>query len=68
MAGRPVAVLEYTPQNHFDPSITRELIGIDMQDHFVRIHEMYAGSELVYSLKLPEVQVNAPLTSKDFEI
>lgn len=68
VAGRSVAVLEYTPQNHFDPSITRELIGIDMQDHFVRIHEMYAGKDLVYSLKLLEVQINAPLSSKDFEI
>lgn len=68
VAGRQVAVLEYTPKNHFDPAITRELLGIDLQDHFVRIHEMYAGKQLVYSLKLEQVQVNAPLTDKDFEV
>lgn len=66
--GRQVAVLEYQAQNHFDPQITKELLGIDMETYFVRIHEMYAGEELVYSLKLPEVQFNQPLTAKDFEV
>jgi outer membrane lipoprotein-sorting protein len=66
--GRQVAVLEYQPQNHFDPTITKELLGIDMETYFVRIHEMYVGEELVYSLKLPEVQLNQPLTAKDFEV
>ncbi len=66
--GRQVAVLEYQTQNHFDPQITKELLGIDMETYFVRIHEMYAGEELVYSLKLPEVQLNQPLTAKDFEV
>lgn len=66
--GRQVAVLEYQAQNHFDPQITKELLGIDMETYFVRIHEMYAGEELVYSLKLPEVQFNQPLSAKDFEV
>lgn len=66
--GRQVAVLEYQAQNHFDPQITKELLGIDLETYFVRIHEMYAGDELVYSLKLPEVQLNQPLSAKDFEV
>jgi len=68
MAGNQVAVLEYIPQNHFDPNSTRELPGIGMNTRVVRIHEMYAGKELVYSLKLPQVQMNAPLSAKDFEV
>ncbi|PIQ26311.1 hypothetical protein COW36_15025 [bacterium (Candidatus Blackallbacteria) CG17_big_fil_post_rev_8_21_14_2_50_48_46] len=66
--GRPVAVLEYQATNHFDPTITKELLGIDMETYFVRIHEMYAGSELVYSLKLPDVQFNQPMTAADLDV
>lgn len=68
VGGREIIVLEFPAQNHFDPSITREVLGIDMQEHFIRIHEMYAGPELVYSLKLQDVQINAPLSAKDFDI
>lgn len=68
VGGREIIVLEFPAQNHFDPAITREILGIDTQEHFVRIHEMYAGAELVYSLKLQELQLNAPLSSKDFDI
>lgn len=66
--GRPVAVLEYQTSGHFDPLITKELLGIDMETYFVRIHEMYAGEELVYSLKLPEVQLNEPISPADLEV
>jgi len=68
VGGREIIVLEFPAQNHMDPAITRELLGIDMQDHFVRIHEMYAGPELVYSLKLQQLDTNVPLTAKDFNI
>lgn len=68
VGGREIIVLEFPAQNHFDPAITREILGIDMQEHFIRIHEMYAGPELVYSLKLQDVQINAPLSAKDFDI
>lgn len=66
--GRQVAVLEYQTSGHFDPLITKELLGIDMETHFVRIHEMYAGEELVYSLKLPEVQFDQPMTAADLDV
>lgn len=48
--------------------ITRELVGIDMQDYFVRIHEMYEGPALVYSLKISDAQYNVPLQAADFNI
>lgn len=66
--GRTIAILEYTRANDFDSKITRELLGIDMQDYFMRIHEMYEGDKLVFSLKIGEVQLDLPLTDKDLEI
>lgn len=66
--GRNIAILEFTKANDFDQEVTRELLGIDMEDFFVRIHEMYAGSELVFSLKLENVQLNTPVSAKDLEI
>lgn len=66
--GRQIAVLEFHNVNDFDKTITRELLGIDMQDHFVRIHEMYAGSELVYSLKLTTVNLDVPVTAADLDV
>lgn len=66
--GHEIAVLEFQNVNTFDPRITRELLGIDMQDHFVRIHEMYEGQNLVYSLKINQVQYNVPLQASDFEV
>lgn len=66
--GRTIAILEYTRANDFDSKITRELLGIDMQDYFLRIHEMYEGDKLVFSLKIGEVQLDLPLTDKDLEI
>ncbi len=66
--GRQIAVLEFHNVNDFDKTITRELLGIDMEDHFVRIHEMYAGDTLVYSLKLTTVNLDAPVTAADLEV
>ncbi len=66
--GRNIAILEFTNANDFDKEVTRELLGIDMEDYFVRIHEMYAGSELVFSLKLENLQINAPISAQDLEI
>lgn len=66
--GREIAILEFTKANDFDQEVTRELLGIDMQDYFVRIHEMYAGSELVFSLKLENIELNAPVSAQDLEI
>lgn len=66
--GRNIAILEFTNANDFDKEVTRELLGIDMEDYFVRIHEMYAGSELVFSLKLENLQLNAPISAQDLEI
>lgn len=66
--GRDLAILEFTGACDFDPAITRELIGIDMQDHFVRLHEMYAGPELVYSLKLQSVTFNPALAAADLSV
>lgn len=66
--GRTVAILEYTHANDFDSEITRELLGIDMQDYFMRIHEMYQGSELVFSLKISDVELDKTLSSADLEI
>lgn len=66
--GRTIAILEYTRANDFDSKITRELLGIDMQDYFMRIHEMYEGDTLVFSLKIGEVQLDLPLSDKDLEI
>ncbi len=66
--GRTIAILEYTRANDFDSKITRELLGIDMQDYFMRIHEMYEGDKLVFSLKIGEVQLDLPLSDKDLEI
>lgn len=66
--GHDIAVLEFTNANDFDKRITRELVGIDMQDYFVRIHEMYEGQTLVYSLKIGDAQYNVPLQAADFAI
>lgn len=66
--GRSVAILEYTHSNTYDQRITRELLGIDMEDHFIRIHEMYEGSTLVFSLKLSNVQLDVPVASTEMEI
>jgi hypothetical protein len=66
--GRQIAVLEFTNVNDFDQRITRELLGIDMEDHFVRIHEMYAGNDLVYSLKLTQVTLDGPITAADLSV
>lgn len=66
--GRNIAILEFTNANDFDKEVTRELLGIDMEDYFVRIHEMYAGPELVFSLKLENLQLNAPISAQDLEI
>lgn len=66
--GRNIAIIEFKNANDFDRSVTRELLGIDMETYFVHIHEMYAGSELVFSLKLENLQINAPLTAKDMEV
>lgn len=68
VGGREVAVLEFTNANTFDQRITRELLGIDMQDHFVRIHEMYEGQTLVYSLKLETVALDGAISAADFEV
>lgn len=66
--GRSVAVLEFTGHDHFDKQITKELLGIDLQDHFVRIHEMYEGSKLVYSLKIQNLQLNANIPESQFTL
>ncbi|MEZ0374531.1 MAG: hypothetical protein ACAI44_35915, partial [Candidatus Sericytochromatia bacterium] len=68
IGGHEIAVLEFLNVNTFDQRITRELLGIDMQDHFVRIHEMYEGANLVYSLKINQVTYDAPLSAADFEV
>lgn len=66
--GRSVAVLEFTGHDHFDKKITKELLGIDLEDHFVRIHEMYEGSQLVYSLKIQNLQLNATIPESQFTL
>ncbi|PKL76281.1 MAG: hypothetical protein CVV27_11070 [Candidatus Melainabacteria bacterium HGW-Melainabacteria-1] len=66
--GHEIAVLEFLKVNDFDQRITRELLGIDMKEHFVRIHEMYEGSNLVYSLKLEDVQLNGQVSAADFNV
>ena len=68
VGGNEIAVLQYTPVNHFDPKITKEMLGIDMKTYFVRIHEMYEGDQLVYSLKIPQVDFDQPLTEADFKV
>jgi outer membrane lipoprotein-sorting protein len=68
VGGNEIAVLQYTPINHFDPKITKEMLGIDMKTYFVRIHEMYEGDQLVYSLKIPQVDFDQPLTDADLKV
>lgn len=68
IGGRPIAILEYTNANTFDQKVNRELLGIDMETSFIRMHEMYEGQELVYSLKVTELTVNGALNAKDLEI
>lgn len=68
IGGNEIAVLQYTPINHFDPKITKEMLGIDMKTYFVRIHEMYEGDQLVYSLKIPQVDFDQPLTDADLKV
>jgi hypothetical protein len=66
--GRTIAILEYTNANSFDQRITRELLGIDMEDHFIRMHEMFEGDKLVFSLKLNNIQLNAPVSEAEIKI
>lgn len=66
--GREIAMIEFAGQNPFDNTITREVLGIDMQDNFVRTHEMYVGTDLVYSLKLEQVTVDGTIPASDFTI
>lgn len=66
--GRSVAILEYTKVNDFDQRITRELLAIDLEDHFIRMHEMYEGETLVFSLKLSNIQLNAPVAAADLGV
>jgi len=66
--GRQVAILEYTQANDYDARITRELLAIDMEDHFIRMHEMYEGPTLVFSLKLSNIQLNVPVSSAELGV
>jgi hypothetical protein len=66
--GRTIAILEFTNANSFDQRITRELLGIDMEDHFIRMHEMFEGDKLVFSLKLNNIQLNAPVSEAEIKI
>lgn len=68
VGGREVAMLEFTGANPFDQTITREVLGIDMQDQFVRSHEMYVGADLIYSLKLQQVDIDTQIPASEFTI
>lgn len=66
--GAEVIVLEVKTQNHFDNRITKEHLGLDAKTWLPRLHEMYAGSELVYAAKLEQMEVNPTLASSVFDI
>lgn len=67
--GKEVAIVEYrnTP-GHFDKTITRELLGIDMQTGLFRFHEMYVGNDMVYSIRVPQLSVNVKLPAKAMDV
>lgn len=67
--GREIAIIEYrnTP-GHFDKTISRELLGIDMQTGYFRFHEMYQGNEMVYSVRVPQLSVNTALPAKAMDV
>lgn len=67
-AGANVVVLEIQPKNHFDPRITKERLGVDMNTGMVRIHEMYQGNELVFAGRVESLQLNPQVGPKDFEV
>jgi hypothetical protein len=66
--GAEVIVLEIKTQNHFDHRITKEHLGLDSKTWLPRLHEMYEGTELVYSAKLETLEVNPSLASNAFDI
>ncbi len=66
--GAEVIVLEIKTQNHFDNRITKEHLGLDAKTWLPRLHEMYAGTELVYAAKLEQMEVNPTLASNVFDI
>jgi outer membrane lipoprotein-sorting protein len=68
MGGSEVVVIEIIPQGHFDPRITKERLGIDLQTFLPRVHEMYEGNNLVYSAKLEQMQVNPSLGPDAFKV
>lgn len=67
IAGREVAVLEFSGSNDFDSGITRERLGIALDDHFIVQHEMYIGEQKVFSLELSNMRFNLSLKAKDFQ-
>lgn len=67
--GNPVLVFEFNYNgNHFDPTITKELLGIDQNNHMIRMHEMFVGDELVYSVKVSQMIKNKPLGPEVFTL
>lgn len=66
--GAEIIVLEVKTQNHFDNRITKEHLGLDSKTWLPRLHEMYAGSELVYAAKLEQMEVNPTLASNVFDV
>ena len=61
VSGAKVALLEITPQGHFDARITKEILGLDMQTFMPRIHEMYEGAKKVYGVEVTTLTPNAPV-------
>lgn len=66
--GSQVIVIEIPAHNHFDPQVTKERVGVDMQTGMLRMHEMYAGNDMVYAIHTESVKINPSFPANAFDI
>ncbi|PIQ24414.1 hypothetical protein COW36_24495 [bacterium (Candidatus Blackallbacteria) CG17_big_fil_post_rev_8_21_14_2_50_48_46] len=66
--GAEVIVLEIITHNHFDNRISKEHLGLDSKTWLPRVHEMYEGTQLVYSAKLEQLDVNPRFPASAFTL
>lgn len=66
--GSEVIVLEITGANNFDQRITTEHLGLDAKTFLPRLHEMYEGTELVYSGRVEALTPNPQLAANAFDV
>jgi outer membrane lipoprotein-sorting protein len=68
VSGSLVFILEIIPAKHFDPRITREVLGIDSKTFMPRMHEMYEGGKKVYAVELTTININTAISAEDFNV